>query len=151
MNSNSVEYQIFRLKSSSSSSRSYLVVGSLRRIQFSSSKFCHGLHLSSIALISRLTQSIHLCFRLPLFLLPGVIISRVFLPTHSWARLFTWPTHLSIMHLSLAVLHLSVMFSTSSLSLMSSFLINYYGILVCGRMPVCTSSYLSQPVSSHGS
>ena len=49
-----------------------------------------------MALMSRLTQSIHLCFRLPLFLLPGDTISRVFLPTHSWSRLFTWPNHLSL-------------------------------------------------------
>ena len=71
-----------------------------------------------MALMSRLTQSIHLCFGLPLFLLlPGGTISRVFLPTYSWSRLFTWPNHLS-----LTFLHLSVMFSTFSLSLMSSFL-----------------------------
>ena len=69
-----------------------------------------------MALMSRLTESIHLCFGLPLFLLPGGTISRVFLPTYSWFRLFTWPNHLS-----LAFLHISVMFSTFSFSLMSSF------------------------------
>ena len=31
--------------------------------------------------VSRLTQSIHLCFGLPRFLLPGGTISRVFLPS----------------------------------------------------------------------
>ena len=36
---------------------------------------------------------------------------------YSWSRLFTWSNHLS-----LGFLHLSVMFSTFSLSLMSSFL-----------------------------
>ena len=41
-----------------------------------------------MALMSRLTQSIHLCFGLPLLLLPGGTISRVFLPTYSWSRLF---------------------------------------------------------------
>ena len=41
-----------------------------------------------MALVSRLTQSIHLCFGLPLFLLPGGTISRVFLPTYSWSRLY---------------------------------------------------------------
>ena len=70
-----------------------------------------------MALVSRLTQYIHLCFGLLLFLLPGCTISRVFLPTYSWSRLFAWPNHLS-----LAFLHLSVMFSTFSFSLMSSFL-----------------------------
>ena len=60
---------------SSSSSRSHLVVGSLRQTQFSSSQFCHGPHLSSfpMALMSRLIQSIDLCFGLPRFLLPGGI------------------------------------------------------------------------------
>ena len=48
-----------------------------------------------MALMSRLTQSIHLRFGLPLFLLPGGTISRVFLLTCSWPRLFTWPNHLS--------------------------------------------------------
>ena len=64
-----------------------------------------------MALVTRLTQSIHLCFGLPLFLLPGGTISRV------WSGLFTWPNHLG-----LAFLHLSEMFSSFSLSLMSSFL-----------------------------
>ncbi len=70
-----------------------------------------------MALVSRLTQSIHLCFGLPLFLLPGCTISRVFLPTYSWSRLFAWPNHLNF-----AFLHISVMFSTFSFSLMTSFL-----------------------------
>ena len=39
-------------------------------------------------------------------------LHRVLLPTYSWSRLFTWPNHLSI-----AFLHLSVMFSTFSISL----------------------------------
>ena len=81
--------------------------------------------------MSRLTQSIHLCFGLPLFLLPGGTISRVVLPTYSWSRLFTW-----LNDLSHAFLYLSAMFSTSSLSLMSSFLT--WSLLVCGRMPICT-------------
>ena len=42
----------------------------------------------------------------------------IFFPDmYSWSRLFTWPNHLS-----LAFLHLSVMFSTFSFFLMSSFL-----------------------------
>ena len=64
-----------------------------------------------MAVMSRLTQSIHLCFGLPLFLLPGGTISRVFLPMYSWSRLFTCPNHLSR-----AFLLLSVMFSTFSIS-----------------------------------
>ena len=67
--------------------------------------------------MSRLTQSIHLCFDLHRFLLPGGTVYRVFLPTYYWSRLLTWPNHLS-----LAFLHPSVMISTSSLSLMLSFL-----------------------------
>ena len=70
-----------------------------------------------IAIVSRLTQSTNLCFGRPLFLLPGGTISRVFLPTYSLSRLCTCPNHLSI-----AFLYLSVIFSTSSLSLMLSFL-----------------------------
>ena len=66
--------------------------------------------------MSRLTQPIHLCFGLPRFLLPGGNISRVFLPMYYWSRLFTSPHHVS-----LAFLYLSVIFSTFSLFLMSSF------------------------------
>ena len=40
------------LASSSSSSRSHLVVGSLRQTQFSSSQFCHGARLSSFRWLS---------------------------------------------------------------------------------------------------
>ena len=70
-----------------------------------------------MALMSWLTQFIHLCFGLPRFLLPGCTISIVFLPTYSWSRLFTWPNHISR-----AFLHLSPILSTFSLSLMLSFL-----------------------------
>ena len=59
----------------------------------------------------------HLCFGFSRFLLTVGTISKVFLPTYSWYRLLTCPNH----H-NLAYLHLSVMFSTLSLSLMSSFL-----------------------------
>ena len=68
----------------------------------------------TMALRSRLTQSIHLCFGLPLLLLPDGTISRVFRPTYSLYLLFTCPHHLS-----LDFLHLSVMFSAFYLSLMS--------------------------------
>ena len=93
-------------------------MGSLRQTQFSSSQFCHGpSFVVLIALMSQSTQSIHLCFSLPLFLLPGGTTSRVFRPTYSWSRLFTCPNHLG-----LAFLHISVIFSTFSLSLELSFL-----------------------------
>ena len=62
-----------------------------------------------MVLMSRLTQSIHLYFGLPRFLLTGGTISRVFLPAYSWSRLLTCPPHLN-----LAFLHLSVTFSTLS-------------------------------------
>ena len=48
---------------------------------------------------------------------PGGTISRVFRPTYSWSSLLTCPNHLN-----LAFLHLSAMFSTLILYLMSSFL-----------------------------
>ena len=70
-----------------------------------------------MALMSQLTQSIHLCFGIPRFRLPGGTISRVFLPPLSWSRLFTWANHLSR-----AFLHLYAILSTFSLSLMFSFL-----------------------------
>ena len=70
-----------------------------------------------IAIVSQLTQPKHLCFGRPLFLLPGGTISRVFLPTYSWSRPSTCPNHLSF-----AFLYLCVISSTSSLSLMLSFL-----------------------------
>ena len=68
-------------------------------------------------LMFRLTHSIHLCFGLPLprRLLPCGTISVVDLPTISWSRLFTCPHHLS-----LVFLHLHVMFSSFSISLMLS-------------------------------
>ena len=64
-------------------------------ILLSSSQFCHGQENKILVLF------------------PGGTISGVFLPTYSWSRLFTCPNHLS-----LAFLHLSVIFSTFSLSLM---------------------------------
>ena len=64
-----------------------------------------------MAMMSRLTQSIHLCFGLPRLLLTDSTISRVCLPTYSWSRLLTCPNHLN-----LAFLLLTVMFSTVSLS-----------------------------------
>ena len=71
-----------------------------------------------MALMSRLTQSNHLCFGLPSFLLPGgrPTISCVFLTTYSisWSRIFTCPNRPNF-----AFLHLSVIFYTFSLSLMS--------------------------------
>ena len=98
---------------SSSSSRAHFIVGSLRQnTKCSSSQFWHGLRLVSMALLSLLTQSIHLCFGLPRFLLPGGTISIVFRPTYSWSRLFTCPNLLSV-----AFLHHSVLFSTYSISL----------------------------------
>ena len=62
-----------------------------------------------MALMSQLTQSIYLCFGLPLLLLPGGTISVVYQPTISWSRLFPCPTHLSLFFL-----HLSVIFCSFS-------------------------------------
>ena len=97
--------------------------------------------------MSRLTQSIHLCFGLPRFLLPGGTISIVFLPTYSWSRLSTWPNHLSR-----AFLHLSAILSTFSLSLMLLFLTwslsvwpQYY-VTVCqiNKIPIPIMDFFSQ-------
>ena len=94
---------------STSSSRSHLVVGVaaadtilLQPVLSWTSSF-----VVPMALMSRFTQFIHLCFCLPRFLLQGGTISRVCLPT--WSRLFTWPNQLSR-----AFLHLSAILSTFS-------------------------------------
>ena len=75
-----------------------------------------------IAFMFLLTQSINLCYGLPL-LVPGGTFCSVCFPKYSCSRLFTCPNHFS-----LAFLHLSVMFSTFSLSLMSSFLTLYLSV-----------------------
>ena len=83
-----------RKRGSSSSSCSHLAVGSLRHTQFSFSQFCHGLRLSSFRWISCLdwhSPSISASVFL-FFFSPGGTISRVFLPTYSCSRPFTWPT-----------------------------------------------------------
>ena len=59
---------------------------------------------------------------------------------------FTCPNHLS-----LAFLHLSVIFSTFSLSLMSSFLTWSLSVWPHVHLHIRTSSFLSFPVSSCGS
>ena len=78
---------------------------------------CTSYVIVPIALRFRLTHSIHLCFGLPLprRLLPCGTISVDDRPTISWSRLCTCPNHLS-----LVFLHLSVMFSSFSISLMLS-------------------------------
>ena len=72
-------YQIWLIilrSNPSSSSRSYLVVGSLRQTQFSSSQFCHGLHLSSFRWLSCLgSHSSSISALKVLFLHPGGTIS----------------------------------------------------------------------------
>ena len=94
----------------------------------------------------RLTESTHLCFGLPRSLLPRGTISGVFLLTYSWSRLFTCPNHITI-----AFLHLSVIFSTFSLSLIVDPYHSLHGFLLCGRTPIFTYSPLLLPVSSPGS
>ena len=89
----------------------HLIMGSLHAggTQFFSSQLCHARTSSSvvpIALMSLLTQSTHLCFGVPLLLLPGGTISRVVPPTYSCSRFFTCPNHLN-----LALMQLSVIFS----------------------------------------
>ena len=89
-----------------------------------------------IALMSLLTQSTHLCFGLPLLLLLGDTISSICLPIYPCSRLFTWPNHLS-----LAFLHLSVLFSTFSLFRCCH---SSHGLLVCGRMLIYTKVFFIQ-------
>ena len=112
-------------KTSSSSSRSRLVVAvaASDRILLQPVLSWTSSFVVRMALVSRSMQSIHLCFGLPAFRLPGGTISRVFLATYSWSRLVTLSNHLS-----LAFLHASVMSSTCSLSLMSSFLTWYLSV-----------------------
>ena len=78
---------------------------------------CTSSFIVPLTLMFRLTHAIHLCFGLPLprRLLPCGTIYVVDLATISWSRLFTCPNHLS-----LVFLHLPVMFSSFSLSLMLS-------------------------------
>ena len=87
-----------------------------------------------MTLMPRLTPSTDLCFGLPGFLLPGGTIFRAILPTYSWYRLLTCPSHLKI-----AFLYLSVMFYTLSLSLIPRCHRFLHGLLVCGRMPIFIS------------
>ena len=61
-------------------SRSHLVVGSLQQTQFSSSQFCQSWTSSFLVPITFMFSLTSTCFGLPLFLLPGGTISRVFLP-----------------------------------------------------------------------
>ena len=88
-------------------------MGSLWQIQCSSSQFCHGLHFCclDIALMSQLTQSIHLCFGLSLLLLPCSTVSSVCLPTYSWSRLFMCPNCLRPASRDLSTFSLSLMLS----------------------------------------
>ena len=106
---------------SSSSSRSHLIVGSLRQTQFSSSQFCHGLHLVSCCPDSSHVSVDIVC---PSLLRSSYSSSPRRNHLHSlssdvllvsglvWSRLLT----------RFASLHLSVIFSTFSPSLLSSFL-----------------------------
>ena len=85
--------------------------------------------------------SISALIGLPVRLLPDGTVFVVYLPTISWSRLFTCPNHRN-----LVFLHLSVMLSWFSLSLVLPFL--SWSLSV---WPIYTSSSLSLPVSSFGS
>ena len=87
-----------------------------------------------IALMSQLTQFIHLCIDPPLLRLPGGTVSRVFLPTLSWFRLFTCPDHLNLDFLQLSVIH-----STFGLSLLLSFLAWSLCVWQHGYLPIFIS------------
>ena len=103
-------------------SRSHLVVqGSLRQTQFFSSQLLSWTSylVVPMALMSRLTQSIHLCFGLPRFLLPGGTISRVCLPTYT---VLVSPLYVAKPHESRFPAPLCDTLYTFSLSLMFSFL-----------------------------
>ena len=130
---------------SSSSSCSHLVVGSLRQTQFSSSQFCHGLHLSSFRWLSCLGW---LSPSISASVFPFFFSQVVPSPESSFRRILGL--------VSLRGQTTSVLLSCTSLlcSLLSispwchRFL---HGLLVYGHMPICTSSFLSLPVSSCGS
>ena len=129
-----------------SSSRLYSVplycrVAAVDTILFQPVLACTSSSIFTIYIMSQLTRSIHLCFGLPVLLLPDGTVFVVYLPTISWSRLFTCPNHRN-----LVFLHLSVMFSWFSLSLVLPFL--SWSLSV---WPIYTSSSLSLPVSSFGS
>ena len=68
-------------------------MGLLRHTQFSSTQFCSwtSSFVVLMALVCRLTQSIHLCFGLPLFLLPGGTISILTSDVVLVLSVMTWP------------------------------------------------------------
>ena len=126
---------------SSSPSRPSLIVGSLRQTRFSSSQFRRGLHLLPSRYFS--VHTVHPSqLWSPSPRLPSDTISGVCLLTYSCSRLFTCRNHPG-----LAFLHLSVMFSTFSLSLMLSCLA---WSLCVGHMSIYASSFPSLPVGSIG-
>ena len=81
----------------SSYSLSLLIVESLRRHNSPpDSSVMYFIFCCPDTLVCGLTQSMYLCFGLAhRLILPGVTISRVFLPTYYWFCLFTCPNHLS--------------------------------------------------------
>ena len=126
-----------------------LAVGSLRQTQFSSSQFCHGhtglwsctsSFVVPMALVSRLTQSIYLCFRLSLISSPRwchlqSLCSDVFLVSS-----------LDVSKPPQSCFPAPVMFSTVSLSLMSSFLTWYLSVWPHARLHIfisATSSFFT--------
>ena len=135
-------------KDSSFSSRSHLVVwvaatdtvDLLQQVMSWTSSF-----VVPMALMSRLTQSIHICFGLRRFLLPGATISRVCLPTSYLSRLLrALPNHApqSRFHAPLC----DALYLQSPIYVF----VSLKGLSACGRTPNCTSSFLSLPVSSRG-
>ena len=134
-----------RWRDSSSSSRSHWVVGSLRQTQFSCSQLCHGLRFSSFRWLSCLDwYSPSISASVFLFFVSQVVPS----PESFFRRIIGLA--------SLRGQTTSVLLSCTSLSRtlrsVSPWCHRFsQGLLVCGRMPICTSSFLSLPVSSRGS
>ena len=91
----------------------HLVVGSLRQAQFSSNQFCHSSHVS----VDTVHPSVMISASVFLFFFSRVVPSPESLFRDSLVIASSCPNHLSI-----AFLHLSVIFSTFSLSQMLSFL-----------------------------
>ena len=125
--------------SSSSSSRSHLVVGSLRQTQFSSSHFCHGPRLSSFRWLSCLgwhrpsiSASVFLAFFSRVVPSPECVFRRS-LGLASLRGQTTW----------VALSCTSLRYSLPSVS---PWCFRFsHDLLACGRMPICTSAFLSLP------
>ena len=112
-------------------------MGSLHQTPFFSNQLMSwpSSSVTSIAHLSMLIQSIHLCVGLPLLPVTDGAASSSCLPTSSWYRLFTGPNNSN-----LAFLQFSVVFSTFSLPLSLSL---YVSLSLCLYVSLSLCLYVS--------